>query len=1235
MGNFIRNIATGLLVTAASVGGAANAWAAAEETPIITFKTNIYDQYGETNQFGVVLGVTETGYYDIDTGFGSEEYEVGPAVFNQETQAIEGTYVACRVNSEGIVKIYGDASKIDYINATGCYIDWIDMDACTNLSILNLEHNELKRLDLSPFSKLQAIYLSDNTFTAETPLKVGGNKPDLMILEIDIIDHLDQSFNLSDYPALVAFDGYHNFGLYNVDPTGCPDLQTLSIEMAPVSSLDVSQNTELRSLNISETRITSIDVRNNTKLESLLAEHLSGTVNTGYYLSEIDLSNNPNLIRLALGGNRLKTIDVSNNPNLVRLWLNRNQLTSINIDSNESLSSFNLAYNDFDYVTLPLPQSTWTEYYYYRDPMPCERSYAVGTPIDFSSRVIREGTTTSVRVWKNPRESEPELLDEANYTYADGKVTFNAAQTDSIYIEYLNSAFYDENAAFTGYTIRTAQFVVKNADEMGLPSKVLAFTPASSMAGQTLAMKVGLDNASDSEPATFYVDLGDGVQMPFQATTIGLPESANVAFTVPQGAGEVSVYLPEGASMTALAIDGARFSSIDLKSAYELRCLALTNCNLSSVDLSYNRCLQTLDLSGNRLTLIDLAGVYGDYEKTVLKDINLSNNRLVSFSMPLTPQITKLDLSNNMFTTFNLKDFDGLEYLDLSNNRISDELSLTYLSNAIEIDINSNRISNLTLVDMPNLQRFDIANNNLTIATLPTPSEMPASAEYTYAPQKDITIIDHAPGVNLSEQYREIDGVGTTFTWKKLDGTELVNGRDLVCTNGATRFLDENLGIVYCEIKHAAFPALVGENVLKTTETTVVGAPTIMVASFNVTETTDSASVTFTGSKVSALYIDWRGDGTEYIQYPIESENYTTYANQVAYAGATAKVYTYDSAEDITVFSIAGVKMSSMDASPLTNLITFTVNGAGLGDDQIVMPASEGLRELSLANNNFSSKNFSNYSNLSYLVLSDNAYKSFDASAYPNLELLMIGGNDMTEITFDNPHMWGLSIESNAFTTLSFNGLPALTQVNAFNNDLTSIDLGPNKSNIIGLNIQGNAFTFATLPKPSELNSNIVYYYANQQAVDAECVGGKVDLSDQASVDGYNTTYVWYLGTPVINTDTAELEGELLVSADDDPENPEYEVSNGITSFYYTFDDHVTGLMTNELFPSLALFTNPVTVDRSAGVDNVAVDNDANMPVDVYSLSGVKLRSQVLPSDATKGLAPGIYIVGSAKVLVR
>ena len=203
--------------------------ASAEEKPAITFKTNIYDSYGAENRFQFVIGATETDFYDVDCGFGMVETEVVEAEFDTETSSVVATTVQCRVSKEGIVKIYGDASKIEYLDCEGCYIDWIEMDDCVNLNILDMSHNELKRLDLTPFTKLSAIYLSDNPFTAETPLVVGPDHPNLTILEIDIVDHLDQNFNLSDYPELVAFDAYHNMDLRKIDPTGCPKLQVMSL----------------------------------------------------------------------------------------------------------------------------------------------------------------------------------------------------------------------------------------------------------------------------------------------------------------------------------------------------------------------------------------------------------------------------------------------------------------------------------------------------------------------------------------------------------------------------------------------------------------------------------------------------------------------------------------------------------------------------------------------------------------------------------------------------------------------------------------------------------------------------------------------------------------------------------------------------------------------------------------------------------------------------------------------
>lgn len=52
-----------------------------------------------------------------------------------------------------------------------------------------------------------------------------------------------------------------------------------------------------------------------------------------------------------------------------------------------------------------------------------------------------------------------------------------------------------------------------------------------------------------------------------------------------------------------------------------------------------------------------------------------------------------------------------------------------------------------------------------------------------------------------------------------------------------------------------------------------------------------------------------------------------------------------------------------------------------------------------------------------------------------------------------------------------------------------------------------------------------------------------------------------------------------------------------------------------------------------AGINDIVAGE--NTPVDVYTLQGVKIRSQVMPAEAIDGLPAGLYIVGKQKVYVR
>lgn len=170
--------------------------------PLIEFKTAVLQQEGQDvgRTVTIFLGgyQQETDYIDFDCGNGVEEHELAPATIDASTGSWKGgTSITCNVTEEGLVRIWGDAANIAVIRFDGCYITDLKMQEMPNLYYLNLDHNLLHELDLSNFPSLAAISVSDNPFDRK-PLKIGGNKPKLMLLEIGQTENLDQSFNLFD-----------------------------------------------------------------------------------------------------------------------------------------------------------------------------------------------------------------------------------------------------------------------------------------------------------------------------------------------------------------------------------------------------------------------------------------------------------------------------------------------------------------------------------------------------------------------------------------------------------------------------------------------------------------------------------------------------------------------------------------------------------------------------------------------------------------------------------------------------------------------------------------------------------------------------------------------------------------------------------------------------------------------------------------------------------------------------
>lgn len=1220
----MKQIINNIFVTALMLLGviAANAQSADQQV-LLKFHTQHYDLHEEANSFQFVIGATENISVSVDCGYGPTNLEVGQAVYDGGSQSIVGTVFTGSVSAKGDVIIYGDASKIDYLDLSGLYITELQCDKLTNLEVLNLEHNELLSLDLSHMTKLQALYLDDNPFT-NSPLVVGANKPNLTILSMSIIGRLDTNFNFSDYSSLASAIAWNVPDLTTCDVSNCPELLQLSIDVTNVSSLDVSNNPKLRILNISETKITDIDLSNNPNLTEFYATHI-GSVNNSYKLRNVDLSKNVHLTRLFLSGNDMEDIDISMLPLLETLNVAHNNLTSINIDSNPNLASLDISLNKMDFSNIPAERETFIEYNYMQQNLPVEFSYQEGSVIDLSARVLRPNSQTSAQLYSVNREN-PEtatLLGSEYYTWDNGKITLKKADTDSLYVVFSNTAL--PNAI-----LRTDLFMVK-ADNFGKDAPVATLNFSNTISN--VSFSVGVAGATESNPVKFNVDFGDGKLIAFTAMSDRLPASPNVNGTK---SGAVVIYMPEGCQFTALGIMDQRMLSVDLSNASSLAQLAMTGTNLSSIDLKWNRSLQSIDLSNNNLSAINLSGANGSYGKNILTHVNLSNNKLTEVTTETNETWVDVNLANNQFTEYSLLKAKSLKRFNISNNMLE---TIDLRDNEVleELYIANNKLTELTLMNYMPLKKLDVSGNAFTFATLPPTSQV---VEYTYAPQQQIILPDKAPVVSLSDYlFTAEDGSTTHFEWHLATDNSVVT-EGIHETNG--RFFFDNIGVVYCRLTHPAFPEFTGDKAITTTNVEMSGMPTNVFATFTPANNGTARLSIAAKQKGTTVYVDWSGEG-DFEQY-ILSDTYTIF-EAPSFAGKQAKCYSYDEDEGVTVFSLIGTPLLQADLSKMKNLINASFQDVTNGQETIQFPTeSTGLEELSLYNCGITDLTsiISQFPNLRSLTTPQNLFTSVDLSTVPQLQVFQSGGGKLENIILNNPVLWNLSIESNNLQEIDFADAPAITQMWLSNNNLTKVDLSPLK-NLAFLFLDGNKFTLETLPLPGSLT---LYDYAPQQAMEICVDNGKVDLSAQANVNGVATEYTWFSGAPYLD-ENGELQGESL-NVDE-----AYTIDNGVTSFLSPIQN-VMCVMTNATFPNLYLTTTNIDVDHITSVKNAGFDDSdisvsvlgnsiivkaANgTPVSIYGINGVAIANT--KGSATFGaLRTGIYIVKvgaqSIKVPIR
>ncbi len=1210
----------------------------AQDDWMIKFHTNVPEKAKNTGvqaQVSFVLGSkSDKSNVYIDYGSGETEVEIKKAIVENDKGelAIKGTLCTNAVTDAGWVTISGDPNDLYFFNASGNEIDKIEFNPNLKLQVLNLEHNILTSLNIDRLQSLNVIYLQDNPFSATTPLMI-GKMPELIVLEVPQIGHISPSFTLKNFPKLRSFDAYHTIGLKVADPTGCPNLQRLSLDMTSVESVDLSKNPELEILNVGDSRVKTLDLRNNPKITQLYISHSSGTVNTDVKFESIDVSHCPELYYFYCGGNNLKELNLRNNPKLFTLSCDRNLLRKLDVSQNPVLYSVNVRYNYMDFATLPEP-GNWFEYYHEQNPMELNDTYKVGDVIDLSKRVLRPKTTTQARLFRVPKAdpTKPVELDDSYYSYENGKVTLKKELDEEVFVQFNNSRLKD-------YPIRTENFRVKTVAEFGKDVKAIQLASLGD-AGSPLKMSVGILGATAANPVTVKVDLGDGNTTPFQIKD-ERPATANIV-TTRTGAGDIIVYVPQDKYVTSLESDGQYIDNIDLSALTELRTLTLKRANLTTIDLSYNNKLEKLDLSQNQLRRVDLRGPSSYFNKSKLSDINVSYNQIDSLLFNTIYGVTKLNVSHNKLNKLDLKDADNLRMLDISHNKFT-RLLLNHSELIEDVNVSNNELTEVKIPPVAPIKKLNVSGNYFTLANMPNDFGL-TRGNFIYAPQHVLQISTSSPGIDLSEQNITKNGATTNFVWKKKDGSSLQLGKDYTITNGSAKFTNLALDSIYCEMTHPAYPDFEGQNVFKTTNVHPIAFPKYELASFTTVNQTDSVVLSLASYiPGKSVYFEWGGNGNV-TQYTL-GDKYKIFQAK-SKANTKVRVLVAEADDKVKVFSVANVNMTDVDLTGLKEAKLIAVTRAGL--TSIKLPAAPNLTDLNLEGNELTDINLSAFPNLNFISLTGNKIKTFDLSQAPNLGIAYLSSNKMKEIKLNNPKLWNLDLSDNDLESVSLDKLPMLEQLWLNANKLTKVDVSKN-TNLTVLNVVGNRLKFSTMPLPSNNGKPFNRYSYNLQApIDVKCVNGKVDLSSEAVVGGEMTTYHWFIGN--VTYRDGELRGEKLEL------NEEYTLENGVTTLKLdkTFTNLVC-VMANDNFPNALIYTNYITFTPATGIDAVTADKDVkiqfldgaisvlgaqNSTVAIYSIDGKLVYQGKVADDSSRiPLGRGTYIVRvgnkAAKVSVK
>lgn len=633
-------------------------------------------------------------------------------------------------------------------------------------------------------------------------------------------------------------------------------------------------------------------------------------------------------------------------------------------------------------------------------------------------------------------------------------------------------------------------------------------------------------------PALYYIDCQGN-----QLKTLDITKNEGLIWLYAQTNMELgNIDFSNNKELREILVYGAsNMTTIDVSNMPYLLRLSADQTNLSTIDVSKNPELQVLNVGYTKIATLDISKntklreLYIDHKNTdpyKFKTIDLSNNPELIYLFAMGNELTELDISKN------------------------NKLFSIYLSD--------NYIRNLDVSNCKDLAELIIRSNCFTFNTLPLPHG--GVGYYEYSMQKNMVVErEHsiAEPLDLSKDIYSPDYKTTVDVYLydpnryNGEGTRLVAGEDYTFDKGVVTFLKAQEDSVCCKFSCDAYPYLT----LTTTRFMVLN-PEDMGKSTLAAEMTTGMAVgeTFamnlaTFGKDEKVEVDF-GDG-ELKEFTL-SDTPQNISGELK--GSNVKVYTASQVQ-LKDLDVKGMKLTGVDIKKSRALMNLNLNNNEL--TEIDLSNNFSFNSIQLDNNKLTTLSLKGINNAKSLSCDNNQLESiiFENSASVMSEI-SCSGNKLKDLSFLSraTSVEVLDCSHNEISDYMFVNVRNIRDLNLSYNKFNKVDLQYN-ANLQKLNIEGNYFTYSTLPQTTAQE----FAYGNQMPVTIADKSFMVDLSKEATFKGKNTKFTW------------KTESGFVMEEDVD-----YSIENGVTTFLKVQKEKVYAELTNEAYPDLALITTLV-----------------------------------------------------------